>query len=143
MAAEAGAHCRKNFLGEGMFLARAEPSKQGCGQNLGGHRLVYGRIHGPATFAGILDKARVVIQRVVLRERGGCKVQQPRGDYAAAPPYFGNVRDSELEAMLRRQRAGIGVLQNVKTFGVGLHQTVFDTVVTNFENMYGTASYYM
>ena len=39
--------------------------------------------------------------------------------------------------MLRWQGVDIGVLQNVKTFGIGLHQAVFDAVMNHFDEMPG------
>src|ERR1700730_1388543 len=39
--------------------------------------------------------------------------------------------------MLRWQRIDIGVLQNVKTFGIGLHQAIFDAVMDHLDEMPG------
>src|SRR5258708_20552137 len=39
--------------------------------------------------------------------------------------------------MLRGQRIDIGILQNVKTFGIGLHQAVFDAVMNHLDEVSG------
>src|SRR5260370_34357272 len=39
--------------------------------------------------------------------------------------------------MVRRQRLAIGVLQDVKSFGIGLHQAVFDAVMDHLDEMPG------
>src|SRR5271154_7006096 len=39
--------------------------------------------------------------------------------------------------MVRGQRLDIGVLQDVETLGIGLHQAVFDAVVNHFYEMPG------
>src|ERR1700692_4789955 len=67
---ETVAHRGKNFLGEGMFLARAKTCEQGRGEHFGRYRLVDRGIHGPAAFDGILNEPRIIIQRVVFGERG-------------------------------------------------------------------------
>src|SRR4051812_5774105 len=51
VAAESMAHCRENFFGERVVLARAETRVQRCGQHVGRHGLLDGRLHGPAPFA--------------------------------------------------------------------------------------------
>ena len=71
------AHGGENLFGEGMFLARAETGEQGCGQHLRRHRLVDRGIDGPAALAGILDKAGIIVERVVSGERRRREVEQP------------------------------------------------------------------
>src|SRR5579864_7676691 len=88
MTAETGPHRGEDFFGKGMFLARAETREQGRGQDFGRHGLVDGGIDGPAAFAGVLDEAGVVVERVVLGERGRREVEQPGRDHAAAPPHL-------------------------------------------------------
>src|SRR5437868_13345848 len=39
--------------------------------------------------------------------------------------------------MFRRQRLAIGVLEDVKPFGIGLHQAVFDAVMDHLDKMPG------
>src|SRR5579863_6944151 len=39
--------------------------------------------------------------------------------------------------MVLRQRLDIGVLQDVETFGIGLHQAIFDAVVNHLDEMPG------
>src|ERR1700722_897309 len=39
--------------------------------------------------------------------------------------------------MLRRQRIDIGVLQNIETLGIGLHQAIFDAVVNHLDEVSG------
>src|SRR5207244_12593742 len=39
--------------------------------------------------------------------------------------------------MFRQQRLAIGVLEDVKPFGIGLHQAVFDAVMDHLDKMPG------
>src|SRR3984957_18753825 len=70
VTAETVAHRGKNFLGEGMFLARAKTREQGRGEHFSRHRLVDRGVDGPAALPGIFDEPRIIIQRVVFGERG-------------------------------------------------------------------------
>src|SRR3974377_1508040 len=74
---KAGAHGGKNLFGEGMFLSGAETGGQGGGQPFRRHRLVDRGIDGPAAFARILDKAGIIVERVVPGERGRGQIEQP------------------------------------------------------------------
>src|SRR5581483_2655819 len=47
---------------------------------------------------------------------------------------IGNV---EIEAMFERKSLGIGIPQNVKTLGIGLHQAIFDTVMDHLDEVSG------
>src|SRR6202035_2760868 len=47
---------------------------------------------------------------------------------------IGNV---EIEAVLRGQGVDIGILQDIETFGIGLHQAVFDAVVNHLDEVSG------
>src|ERR1700733_7008446 len=102
VTAETGTHRRENLFSKGMLLAGAKSREQRRGQYLGRHRLVDGGVDGPAAFAGIFDKAGVVFQGVVFRERRCRQVEQPGRDHAAAPPYLGDVGDIEIETMILR-----------------------------------------
>src|ERR1700688_889373 len=37
--------------------------------------------------------------------------------------------------MLRRQRLDIGILQDIETLGIGLHQAIFDAIVNHLDEM--------
>src|SRR5581483_6986638 len=39
--------------------------------------------------------------------------------------------------MIGRQRVDIGILQDVETFGIGLHQAIFDAVVDHLDEVSG------
>src|SRR5258707_7920917 len=66
------------------------------------------------------------------------EVGQPGRDHAAAPPSFGNVGDIEIEAMFRREPRDTGVLEDVESLRIGLHQAVFDAVVDHLDEVAGT-----
>src|SRR3954451_13399748 len=100
VAAKAGAHCREDFFGKGVLFSRPEARVERGGKNLSRYRLIDRRGGGPAALAGILDKAGVIVERLVLRNRRRGEVQQPGRDHPAAPPYFRNVGDIQIEAML-------------------------------------------
>src|SRR5438105_11064302 len=137
MATEAGAHRRKNLFGEGVFLARAETREQGCGEHFGRHRLVDSGVDSPAAFAGVLHKSRIAPERRIFGQRGSREIKQPGWDHAAATPDFGDIGNVEIETMLRRQAVDIGVLQDIKTLGIGLHQAIFDAVVNHLDEVAG------
>ena len=101
VAAETGPHRGQDLLGKGVVLARAEAGVERGRQHFRRHGLVDRGVHGPAAFAGILHEARVIIQRLVLGERGCREVEQPGRDHAAAPPHLGDIGDVHVEAMLR------------------------------------------
>ena len=77
MAAKTGAHRGEDLFGKGMFLARPKAREQSGGQHFSRYGLVDRGIDGPAAFAGILDEPGVIIQRIVLGERGGREIEQP------------------------------------------------------------------
>src|ERR1700722_14034548 len=76
------------------------------------------------------------------KQRGGGEIQQPRGDYASAPPDFGDIREIEIVLIVFgvAQRRGLGVdcvillanvggAQDSHAFGVRGHNSVLDSVV--------------
>ena len=69
MAAEPLAHGREHLLGKGVVLARADAGIERGGEHLGRHRLLDGRLHGPAALAGVLDVARVSRQDHTFAEK--------------------------------------------------------------------------
>ena len=69
MPAEAEAHRRQHLLGEGVLLARAEAHEQRGREHVGRHRLLDRRLDGPAALARVLDDAREVLERRILRHR--------------------------------------------------------------------------
>src|SRR5690242_10677140 len=135
VTAETGAHRGENLFGKGMFLARAKACKQCRGEDLRRHRLVDGGIDGPAALARILDKPGIGRKRLIFGKRRSGEIKQPGRDHAAAPPYLRDVSNVEIEAMLRRQRLYVGVLQDIESFGIGLHQPVFDAIVNHLDEM--------
>src|SRR5262249_13531738 len=52
-------------------------------------------------------------------------------------PHLGDVPDAQIVAALFRKFFGIRVKKDVETFGVGLHQPVFDPVVNHLDEMTG------
>src|SRR5690349_21250953 len=77
--AEAEAHRREGLFAERVLAAGAEAGEQRGGEHVRGHRLLDGRLDGPATLAGILDEAGEVFELLVGRERAGGEVEQPGG----------------------------------------------------------------
>src|SRR5581483_8943603 len=72
-------------------------------------------------------------------------------DHAAAPPNLGDIAEVEIKLIMRglTEGGGLGicrailladicVFQNIKTFGVGAPQTIFNSVVYHFHKMSGT-----
>src|SRR5262249_18853342 len=95
--------------------------------------------HRPAAFAGILDHAFEPGELRIGRQRACGQVEQPRTDHAAAPPYFSDVGEVQIEARVLGQSLAVSVLQNIETFGKGLHQSVFDAVMDHLDEMAGAA----
>src|SRR5262249_33644158 len=97
------AHRAEKSFREGMILARTKPRKERRREHIHRHRGIERGLNGPASFSGILDKAGVLGKSWIFRQRDRRQIEQPRRDYAAAAPYFGDVCDIELITILRRQ----------------------------------------
>ena len=67
------------------------------------HRLVHGRLHGPAAFAAIIHLAAELLQVLRFGQRDGGQVQQPGRHHAAAPPDLGDIGDIDVETFILRQ----------------------------------------
>src|SRR5437870_4624349 len=126
MAAEALAHCREKLFRKRVLAARTEACIERGGKNIGGDRLLNGGHEGPATLAGILDDAGKAVKLRIIGKRAGGEVKEPRADHAAAAPYFGNVGDVEIETLAFGASRGCGILENIKTLGISLHESVLD-----------------
>src|SRR5271170_3515176 len=135
MPAELLPHGRQNFFGEGMLLARAEPSVKCRRQHFGGHSLVDRSHDRPPPLPRVLHYTGVVREVAVFRPGHRRKVQQPRTDDAAPAPQFCDIRIVEVIAVFLRERCAVGVLEDVETFRIGLHESVFDSVVNHFDEV--------
>src|SRR6516162_6069328 len=96
MAAELVAHGGKELVGEGRLAAGAETFVKRGGKHWRRHRRVDGRFDCPASFTGVGDAPREAIERRILGQRGGGKVEQPRGDDTAASPNLCDVAQVEI-----------------------------------------------
>jgi len=106
-------------------------------------------LRSPPESSSALRPNRLLCQKIgqvrFFQQGNGGQVEQPRGHDAAAPPDFGHIGQVEIILVILRiaQRssfgigrallfAGIGVVQNIQTLGVGSHQAVLDAVMNHF-----------
>src|SRR5579864_978360 len=94
MAAELVAHGGKQLVREIRVAARAEALVERGRQHMGRDAFVDGGLDRPASLTGVGNVALKGSERGVARESIRRKVEQPRGDDAAAPPdlcYLGEI----------------------------------------------------
>ena len=85
-----------------------------------------------------------------VNESGGSEIEQPRGNDAAPPPHFADLRNIELVLIVigppKRGRFSVdpgvgkpdaGMLEDVQAFGIRGHDAVFDPVVDHLDEMTG------
>ena len=128
-------HRREHLFRERVLLAGAEANVQSSGQDIGRHGLFNGGLDRPAAFARILHEAFIFGQRGILRQCHRCQVEQPGTDHAAATPHFGDVGQIQVVTDVFRQFFACGVLENIETFRVGLHDAVLDPIVHHLDEM--------
>src|SRR5262249_27139602 len=90
------AHGGKELVGEPRLAARTEAFVERGrkhGHRDGGVDRGFGR---PASCAGVGDLAGKIRERGILGQRRGGKIEQPRRNDAAAPPYFRDVAQVEI-----------------------------------------------
>src|SRR5687767_1325003 len=137
MTAEAVAHGGEKLVGIAVSLARAEPGIEGGGENGCRNRLLDGRHETPAPFARVFDIARESFKGAILAEGERYEIEQPGVYDAAVTPDLGDVREIEIEPLLGRQLFRCGLVQNVETFRISLHQPIFDAIVNHLDEMTG------
>ena len=72
---------------------------------------------------------------MIARQRAGAEIEQPGRDHAATPPDLGDVWQVDVEAFVFGQaRRGL-IAEDVKAFGIGLHQAVLDAVVNHLHEV--------
>src|SRR6185369_8055714 len=90
-------------------------------------------------------------QRWIFQQGARRQVQQPRGNYASAPPYFGDIgkiqivlivlrisQGCRLRVDLMRLFADIGSAQDTQPLGIGSHDAVLDAIVYHLDEVAGT-----
>ena len=110
---------------------RAESLVERGRENRHRHGLVDSGLDRPPSFSRIRDLSSELGQRGILHQAGGCQVQQPRRDYAAASPDFRDVAEVEIVLVMfgvtERRRlcvdrmlllADIGDAQDAEPFSV-------------------------
>src|SRR6185295_19642714 len=71
----------------------------------------------------------------ILDQGHSNEVQQPGRDHAAASPDLGDVGAVQVITVGFRKVLGGGVLEDIESFGIVLHQPVFDSVVDHLDEM--------
>lgn len=104
-------------------------------KDFSGNRLCNGSLNGPTAFPGVLHNASIVRERWVLRQSHGGQVEQPGTHHTATPPHLSDVCKIEVVAHVFVQLIGVGATKNVESFGIGLHETVFDAVVNHLDEV--------
>src|SRR5579871_1130393 len=128
-------HGGQDFFRKSMLPTRTESREERSRQHLSGYGFIDCRLQGPSTFSRILDEAGIGIETRIFRESGGREVEKPGGDYAAAPPHLGDIRNVEVEPFSLWRRLGRGVFQDIETLSIGLHKAVFDPVMHHLDEM--------
>src|SRR5271155_2188411 len=149
MAAELEAHGGQDFRGEIGFAARGKAGVERFGEH-GSRRAGFdARENGPAALAGVRNFSAEFIELGRVQTRDGGGVEQPGSHDAATAPDFGDFGEVEVVhvvlgiaegssfgvALASDMLAGVGVLENVKTFGVGGHEAVLDAVMNHFDEV--------
>src|ERR1700722_13134849 len=150
VAAKLKAHGGQNLGCKIGFTARGEALVERFGEHRGRRAGFDGGKNGPTTFAGVRDFAGEFFEFGRIEKRNGGKVEEPGSDYAAAAPDFSDIGQIEFVLIVLgvAQRCGfgvallllladVGVLEDVKAFGVGGHQAVFDAVVDHLYEVPG------
>src|SRR5271155_4544316 len=149
MAAELEAHGGQNLGSEVGLAARRKARVERFGEHRSGRTGFDARENRPATFAGVRNFTAEFIELGRVQERDGGEVEQPGSDDAATTPDFGDFGEVEVVhvvlgiaegssfgvALASDMLAGVGVLENVKTFGVGGHQAVLDAVMNHLDEV--------
>src|SRR5512143_3670867 len=91
LSAEATAHSGAQFVLVIGLAARGESLVERGGEDRNRHGFVNRRLDCPAAFTGVGDAPGELRERRILHQAGSSQVQQPGGNYAAAPPYLRNV----------------------------------------------------
>src|SRR5690242_3325604 len=93
------------------LAARLEAREQRRGEHVGGYGLVDRGVERPAPLARVGDMTSEAIELGRARERTRGEVEQPRADYAAAPPQLGDLGELEVVRVILRmaERSGFGV----------------------------------
>src|SRR6185312_1527583 len=128
-------HCRQHFLSKRVLLARAEAHEQRRREHVHRDRFVDGRLDRPAALAGVLHEARIFGQRGILHQRHRGEIEQPRTDDAAPPPDLGYVSKVQIILLIFRELRLIRIAEDVETFGVGLHDAVFNSVMNHLHEV--------
>ena len=130
MAAELVAERRQQPGAEGFLLPGTKALVQGGGDGRRRHGLFHRLVHRPAAFAGIVHIGGQAFQVGVGFQGAHGQVKQPGTHYAAVLPGFGDGEQVQPEIVLSG-------LQQLKAFGVGLHQGVFHAVMHHFGEVAG------
>src|ERR1700679_1073522 len=120
-----------------MLDARTEPGIERRGDHRRGDGFVDRRFDGPAALAAVGHIAFEVFQVRRFGQRDSSEIEHPGGNPPAPPPYFGDIGGIDGEAFVLWQFLAGAAAQNVETFGVSLHQAIFDAVMNHFDEMTG------
>jgi len=110
VAAELETHGREDLRREIILPREVKRSYSDSVRTERGRRIRFGNDR-PAAFAGIGDAAGVTLEGGLLEKGNGGEIEQPRGDYAAAAPDFGDVGEIEVVLIVLgvAERRGFGV----------------------------------
>src|SRR6266536_1966603 len=152
MSAELVTHGGQEFICKVGFAAGAETLVKRRGENRCRHRFVDCGFDRPASFARVRHSSGKFRESRVLNQGARRKIQEPRCDYTAAPPYLGDVLQIKFVlVMLRIPQGGcfgvdlaalalsdVGGAQHGQSFRIGCHDSVLDAIVDHLYEMAGT-----
>src|SRR5262245_43487309 len=150
MPAKLITHRREQLVGKIRLAAGAEALIERRTQHVSRHCFVDGSFDCPAPLAGVRNSAFELLQSRILNQ--GCRrqIEQPRGNHAAAPPHFRDVRKIEIVLVMFRvaQRCRLGIdlpllladvggSQDTEPLSVGGHDAVLDPVMNHLDEVAG------
>ncbi len=129
VAAKFVSHHGKHPVPKRILNARPNAFEQRQCNDRAWHIGCNGLCHHPAAFTGIRNMGPIPSQRGILSESLRGEIQQPGTNNTSVTPDLGNLRQIQFE--------GLVLFKQRKTFRIGLHQSVFDSVVDHLRKMSG------
>src|SRR6185503_10068707 len=106
MTAKTKTHRREKFVLIVRLAARSEAFVEGSGQHRNRYAFINRGLDRPATFSGIGDASGKFCKVGIVNQRVRRQIEQPGRNDAAAPPYFRDVGEVEVELIMLRVAQG-------------------------------------
>ncbi len=118
-----------------MFFTGTETDEQCRRENI--HRDGFSNrgLDRPAPFPRVLHVAGILGKRGILGECHRGQIKEPRTDHAASAPNFGDIAQVEIILLVLGKFGLVRVTEDIKAFGIGLHDPVLDSVMHHLHEM--------